>query len=431
MKSKSVKKTIISYYALSLLLILPFMIPLWLIDGLLYTILYLVSYLIYMRIAVNLAVRVTVMASVWRELDAEKYATIIGAKPFRLNYSFKLNLYFATGDYQAAYNVIASALLPHKKTFQRVYGHLLLCRVCFERGDYAGLGKHLDEIDHYLQYNPKLKLPKQNKEAYEFYRAFFNADYASACALSEKSAERYADKKNRIYFLLFHQYRLAVAKRMNGDVDEAKTLLEGIREKAPKLVLSSLAQKQLDILRGEAEEEAPEGLAVTETYSAQPSRKARTKMIVMCGVGIALIIMGCIPMKLDSPRQENKDLDYIAQIENTLYDEYEEFRVLGYFNIYSDYEEKTYMMSVDSLFLVEADGRLDLHTLYRLNGENKNNMNVKDIQVDKHYVYEVFFTPQTVEFVLTEKKRDIPEDMLYYYEIDGYYFCVISISDIN
>ena len=26
---------------------------------------------------------------------------------------------------------------------------------------------------------------------------------------------------------------------------------------------------------------------------------------------------------------------------------------------------------------------------------------------------------------------DIPEDMLYYYEIDGYYFCVMSISDME
>ncbi|MBO5305530.1 MAG: hypothetical protein J6B12_02085, partial [Clostridia bacterium] len=36
-----------------------------------------------------------------------------------------------------------------------------------------------------------------------------------------------------------------------------------------------------------------------------------------------------------------------------------------------------------------------------------------------------------VEFVLTEKKRNIPKNTLYYYEIDGYYFCVISISDID
>ena len=88
-------------------------------------------------------------------------------------------------------------------------------------------------------------------------------------------------------------------------------------------------------------------------------------------------------------------------------------------------------MRVDSLFLVESNGSLDLHTPYVLNGEYGNVLNVEDIQVNQLYEYEIYFTPKKVEFVLTEKKRDIPEDMLYYYEIDGYYFCVMSISDME
>ena len=103
---------------------------------------------------------------------------------------------------------------------------------------------------------------------------------------------------------------------------------------------------------------------------------------------------------------------------------------LGYFNIYTDYADQTYQTSIDSLFLVEADGRLDLHTSYLLNGEDQNHLNVKDIQVDRLYEYEAYFAPQRVSFVLTEKERNIPKNAVYYYEIDGYYFCVISISDI-
>lgn len=123
-------------------------------------------------------------------------------------------------------------------------------------------------------------------------------------------------------------------------------------------------------------------------------------------------------------------MNYIAQIEATIEDDYDKHQILGYFNIYTDYADETYMMNVDSLFLVEADGRLDLHTLYQLNGEYQNHLNVKDIQIDKLYEYEIYFVPRKVEFVLTEKERDIPKNALYYYEIDGYYFCVISISDI-
>jgi len=430
MKNTAAKKAIASYYILSLLLTLPLLIPIWLIKESLWVIVYFVCFLIYMRIAINFAVRVTVMPSLWKELDAEKYATIINSKPFFVHYSYKLNLYFAVGDYQAAYNIISSVLLQHKNIQQRIYGHLLLCRICFERGDYEGLKEHLEQINNYFKYNNKLRLLKQNKEAYEFYRAFSNGDYPSVCALLEKSIEKYSKKKSRTYFALIRQYQLAVTKRMNGDVDEAVVLFEEIKERAPKLVLSVLAQKQLEYISGTLEETSPKRLAATENHTVKSNRKVKIVVRIAYCVGILLILGGIILTQLDSPKQKDKDLNYVAQIEKTIENEYEKYKVLGYFYIYSDYADETYMMSIDSLFLVEADGKLDLHTLYQLNGEYENNLNVRDIQVDKLYEYEIYFAPRKVEFVLTEKERNIPESTLYYYEIDGYYFCVISISDL-
>ena len=429
MKNKDAKKAIASYYILSLLLTLPLLIPIWLIKEPLGVIAYFVCFLIYMRIAINFAVRATVMPSLWKELDAEKYAAIINAKPFWIHYSYKLNLYFAIGNYQAACNIISSILIQHKNVQQRVYGHLLLCRICFERGDYEGLKESLDQIDNYFKYNPNIKLSKQNKEAYKFYRKFSDADYVSVCALLEESIEKYSEKKSRTYFALIRQYQLAVTKRMKGDIDEAIVLFESIKEKAPKLVLSELAQKQLEYINGTLEETAPERLEVTENHNVKSNRKVKIFVRIAYCVGILLILGGIILTQLDFPKHKDKDLNYVAQIEKTIEDEYEEYQVLGYFYIYSDYADETYMMSIDSLFLVEADGKLDLHTLYQLNEEYLNNLNVKNIQVDKHYKYETYFAPREVEFVLTEKKRDIPENTLYYYEIDGYYFCVISISD--
>jgi len=226
MKNNSAKKAIALYYVLSLLLTLPLLIPIWHIKDSLWVIVYFVCFLIYMRIAINFAVRVSIMPSLWKELNGEKYAAIINTKPFFVHYSYKLNLYFAEGDYQAAYNIISSVLLHHKNIQQRIYGHLFLCRICFERGDYEELKEQLEQIDNYCKYNTNLKSPKQNKEAYEFYRAFSNGDYPSVCALLEKSIEKYSQKKNRMYFAILRQYQLAVTKRMNGDVDEAIVLFE-------------------------------------------------------------------------------------------------------------------------------------------------------------------------------------------------------------
>lgn len=431
MQNKAAKRAIAAYYILSFLLTLPLLLPFWLIREPIWVVVYGICFLLYMEIVSNLILQKTVMSALWKELDTEKYAAIINAKPFFVNYSFKLNLYFAVGDYQAAYNAISSALLQQKNIQQRIYGHLLLCRICFERGDDEGLKEHLAQIDHYFKYNNKLRLRKKDKEAYEVYRAFSNADYPSACERLEKRIEQYSKKKSRAYFALIRQYQLAVTKRRNGDVDEAVVLLEEIKERAPKLVLSVLAQKQLEYISGAAEEQAPEGLAVTEDSAAKSHRKVwRSVRIAYC-VCILLILGGILLSQFDSPKQKEKSLNDVARIEKTIEDEYETYQVLGYFYLDSDDADETYEMGIDSLFVVEADGRLDLHTFYQLNEEDENHLNVRDIQVDQLYEYEIYFVPRKVEFVLTEKKRNIPKDTLYYYEIDGYYFCVISISDLQ
>jgi len=427
MISKDAKKAIASYYILSLLLTLPLLIPIWLIKESLWVVVYLVCFLLYMIIAINFAVRATVMSSLWKELDAEKYAEIIHARPFRVHYSYKLNLYFAVGDYQAAYNIISSILIPHRNVQQRIYGYLLLCRICFERGDYEGLKENLDQIDNYFKYNPNIKLPKQSKEAYDFYREFSDADYASVCALLEKNIEKYSGKKSKTYFALRLQYQLAVTKRMKGDIDEAVALFEGIQEKAQKLFLAILARRQLDYISGTLEE-VPARLEVTENYPMKSRRGAKIARIVVFCIGCILVFGGIILIRIDTPRQENKDLGYVSQIESALRDgrdcDYEEYQILGYFSIYSD---DTHMEVLDSLFLVEADGKIDLHTLYRLNEQDGNSLNVKDIQVDRIYEYENIFSNK-IKFVLTEKKHNIPKDALYYFEVDGYYFCLISAS---
>lgn len=432
MQNKAAKRAIAAYYILSFLLTLPLLLPFWLIREPIWVVVYGICFLLYMEIVSNLILQKTVMSALWKELDTEKYAAIINAKPFFVNYSFKLNLYFAVGDYQAAYNAISSVLLQQKNIQQRIYGHLLLCRICFERGDDEGLKEHLAQIDHYFKDNNKLRLRKKDKEAYEVYRAFSHADYPSACARLEKRIEKYSKKKSRAYFALIRQYELAVTKRRNGDVDEAVVLFEEIKERAPKLVFSVLAEQQLAYISGAVEEQAPEGLAVTEDSAAKSHRKVRRSVRIAYCVSILLLLGGILLSQFDSPKQKDKSLNDVARIEKTIEDEYEKYQVLGYFYLDSDYADKTYEMSIDSLFVVEADGKLDLHTFYQLNGEDENHLNVRDIQVDQLYEYEIYFVPsRKVEFVLTEKKRNIPKDTLYYYEIDGYYFCVISISDLQ
>ena len=227
------------------------------------------------------------------------------------------------------------------------------------------------------------------------------------------------------------QYQLAVTKRMSGEVDVAAAILEKIKEKTPKLYISTLAQKQLDCISGTLEETIPEQLEVTQTYSLKPYNKAQRvfKLIALMTilVGLLLTILPEIMIHLDSPKQENKDPEYMAEIESVLYNDYKEYQLLGYICIYADDSET---VPCDSVFLVESDGKIDLHTHYKQNENEDNHLNVSDIQVNQTYVYENLFSKK-IAFVLTEKKRNIPDNVQFYYEIDGYYFCVIDISDIE
>ena len=93
-------------------------------------------------------------------------------------------------------------------------------------------------------------------------------------------------------------------------------------------------------------------------------------------------------------------------MEDSIEDDYEEYQILGYFDIYTDYSNGTYSGRVDSLFLVESNGCLDLHTPYRLNKEYLNILNQKDIQVNQLYEYKTYFVPYKIEFVLYEKMCD-------------------------
>lgn len=428
MKNNSGKKAVALYVILSIAFAIPALIPLWVIRRPIWILVYCLFFYIYIHIAVSFATRIAIWPSLVKELDAEKYAAIVNTRLFRARHSNKLALYLATGDHQGAYNIISSLSLKHKSYKQRVYGHFWLCRICFERGDYEGLKENVDQIENYRKYNPSIKLSKYDQAVYDFYRAFSNADYLSACEILEKSIEKYSQKKMYNYTTLFRRYQLAVTKKMSGDTNEAITLFEEIRDRAPKLFLSTLAQRQLEYISGTLEETVPEPLEVTENISGKPSKKLRifrTIVYLWCLVCVILLIISEILPHLDKPKFESKNLEYEKKIESVLYDDYTEYQILGYIDIYPDLNNRE---AADSVFLVESDGKIDLHTLYREDEELGNNLNVEDIKLDKTYVYENIFSKK-IEFVLTKKKHDIPDNVKYYCEIDGYYFCLISVSD--
>jgi len=144
----------------------------------------------------------------------------------------------------------------------------------------------------------------------------------------------------------------------------------------------------------------------------------------LCLVTMLLLITSCKENDVNSPIQNNVNHEYENKINSTICDEYEEYELLGYFNISSG------ETVVDTVFLVNSINGIDLHTLYSLEGKNYNQCNFKNIKIDTEQSYLCMFDESEISFYLTQQRQNIPKDSQVH-EINGYYFCVVEIKDMN
>ena len=145
----------------------------------------------------------------------------------------------------------------------------------------------------------------------------------------------------------------------------------------------------------------------------------------LCIFVILLLAVSCTKDDVNSPIQNGVNSEYENKINSVICDEYNEYEILGYFNIL-DSEEV-----LDTVFLIKSASGIDLHTLYRTEGKDYNQCNLKNINIDTVQSYFCMFDEGVeISFLLTAQKPNIPKDSQVY-EINGYYFCVVDIRDTN
>ena len=152
------------------------------------------------------------------------------------------------------------------------------------------------------------------------------------------------------------------------------------------------------------------------------------KRYILSSLCIFVILLLAVNYKKDdvnSPIQNGVNSEYENKINSVICDEYDEYEILGYFNIL-DAEDV-----LDTVFLIKSASGIDLHTLYRIEGKNYNQCNLKNINIDTVQSYFCMFDEGVeISFLLTAQKPNIPKDSQVY-EINGYYFCVVDIRDTN
>ncbi len=145
----------------------------------------------------------------------------------------------------------------------------------------------------------------------------------------------------------------------------------------------------------------------------------------LCIITMLLLVTSCKENDANSPIENNVNPEYENKINSAICDEYEEYEILGYFSISNT------DAVVDTVFLVNSINGIDLHTLYNEEGKIYNQCNFKNIKTDTVQSYLCVFDEEIeISFFLTTQKQNIPKDSQVH-EINGYYFCVVDIRDMN
>ena len=145
----------------------------------------------------------------------------------------------------------------------------------------------------------------------------------------------------------------------------------------------------------------------------------------LCIFTMLLLLTSCIKDDVNSPIQNNVNSEYENKINSVICDEYDEYEILGYFNILDTADV------IDTVFLVKSASGIDLHTLYNIEDQLYNQCNFRNIKSDTVLSYLcVFDEGIEISFFLTAQNPNIPKNSQVY-EINGYYFCIVDIRDTN
>ncbi len=418
--------TIGAYIAVGLLILLKF--PDWL--ALVFPVALLL--VVVNRILIRRIAAATIHRVLLRDLDGVTFNEVI-CRFRRASVMYHLSAAEAVGDHRRIEEIAAVVMETSKSVRIKQAILQILMMVFFEEQDREKLA---DVCDAYEANSEAGENPSKPDAGTYFYRRFLAGDYAACIARAEKRLDEVKEKG--AYIALTARFRLAVSCAHAGDTDRAREIFQTITEAAPRMYLSELSRRWLEVL-DEGDIAAATFPQTTEHFAYVPPRRSPLHIVIWCALGlvvIGLFISWYADRRADRRHdEEQKAADAaVREYESKLDAGFRDIGVVGEVLFYADVLHEG--RHIATVCLVKEGDAVNLYSILTYDDGATSTPKLMRYGLECGTVYSVWnhSVPDTPTFdvLFTDNPAAIPSDapLTKPFSMDGkpYWFCVTGFE---
>lgn len=389
-------------------------------------------------VLVLLAMLLTRVVQVWytlkierialEELNPPKMMAVIKTKGMYAYMPHRyLTAHYFNGDYQETIN-ICNRLLKNKEKHPWIY-YRYIAGVYFQIGDIENLKIACDSFESYRAVNSKIDL---YCPLMKYYKMYANGEYESLSSFYESEEK---SKYNKATYMTY-EYIHAVNFYTLGKTEMAKGIFEKISKAAPLLSVGKLSAKQIKSIDDGNEYEINQTKILPDDDYDIPNNSKKAKIyrvIRMISLGL-IVLMSVLVIILEfkqeqiNDEQQAKIEEHQKRLQNAIDEGYDNFEILGGFNVQKG--DKT----IEYMVVFESENN-ELVVGYFVKYSDQTNGFIVDregVTIGNTYYSDSPCSDYVIYYELYESKDDLPNNycLLRELEKDGkdIYFCVTDIQ---
>ncbi len=339
------------------------------------------------------------------ELNPQKFKDVIeGAKFFVPSIGYQVFAAYYSGDYQTTINICTKKLLNEKKCKNKCFYLVILARVYFLLGDNEKLKMICKQFQNYIMYQKRVDQIRKQYVVMQYFEKYLEGDYLSCqdyYSMYKDNTKAVRSELRQIQWKFYY----AVACYYADDKETAQQIFGEVISEAPKVNYANISQKYLNIIEKNQQESFAKIEMLPDENYIVPTDKIFSKWRV--GVVFSYILIGvCIIISVFiNGSSLHKPSIVEGKLNSALDKEYEEYKLLDYFNINKD-DSIIAAMCVAEI----PEERLDVCSV----GVNDDDENfelsnvIKDVQIGKYYYIKDITDMYYIGFSIVDEKKDIP-----------------------
>lgn len=340
------------------------------------------------------------------ELNPQKFKDVIeGAKFFVPSIGYQVFAAYYSGDYQTTINICTKKLLNEKKFKNKCFYLVTLARVYFLLEDNENLKVVCERFQNSIAYHKKADKIRKQYVIMQYFEKYMEGDYLSCQNLFLQYKDNTKKTCNNLMKIQWKFY-YAVACYYAADKETAQQVFGEVISEAPKVNYANISQKYLNIIENNQQEQFSKvEIIPDENYTVATDRIFLKSRV---GVVFSYILIGvCIIISVFINGSSLHKQSIVEEKLNSAFDkEYEEYKLLDYFNINKD-DSIIAAMCVAEI----PEERLDVCSVVVNDDEIFELGNItKDVEIGKYYYIKDITDMYYIGFSIVDEKKDIPSN---------------------